>query len=51
MIDSIVFFFFISFKVKERDAILPEELLKMQILKRLRIYILINLFKYFHQII
>ena len=50
MIDSIVFFF-ISFKVKERDAILPEELLKMQILKRLRIYILINLFKYFHQII
>ena len=44
-------FFFISFKVKERDAILPEELLKMQILKRLRIYILINLFIYFHQII
>ena len=25
-------FFFISFKVKERDAILPEELLKMRIL-------------------
>ena len=40
MIDSIVFFFFfISFKVKEGDAILPEELLKMRILKRLRIYI------------
>ena len=51
MIDSVVFFFFISFKVKEGDAILPEELLKMRILKRLRIYIFINLFTYFHQII